>query len=67
MRGNGIGRQLLKRLAQIAKENECARFEWSVLDWNKPAIDFYKSLGAKSLDEWTVFRLTEKEIENLAN
>ena len=67
MRGNGIGRQLLKRLAQIAKENECARFEWSVLDWNKPAIDFYKSLGAKPLDEWTVFRLTEKEIENLAN
>ena len=67
MRGNGIGRQLLKRLAQIAKENECARLEWSVLDWNKPAIDFYKSLGAKSLDEWTVFRLTEKEIENLAN
>jgi len=67
MRGNGIGRQLLKRLAQIAKENECARLEWSVLDWNKPAIDFYKSLGAKPLDEWTVFRLTEKEIENLAN
>ena len=67
MRGSGIGRQLLKRLAQIAKENECARFEWSVLDWNKPAIDFYKSLGAKPLDEWTVFRLTEKEIENLAN
>ncbi|MCK5456757.1 MAG: GNAT family N-acetyltransferase [Melioribacteraceae bacterium] len=67
MRGNGVGKELLKRLAQIAKENNCARFEWSVLDWNEPAINFYKSLGAKPMDEWTVYRLTEKEIENLAN
>jgi len=67
MRGNGVGKELLKRLAQIAKENDCARFEWSVLDWNEPAINFYKSLGAKPMDEWTVYRLTEKEIENLAN
>ena len=67
MRGNGVGKELLRRLAQIAKENNCARFEWSVLDWNEPAINFYKSLGAKPMDEWTVYRLTEKEIENLAN
>ena len=67
MRESGVGKELLKRLAQIAKENNCARFEWSVLDWNEPAINFYKSLGAKPMDEWTVYRLTEKEIENLAN
>ncbi len=67
MRGNGVGKELLKRLAQIAKENNCARFEWSVLDWNEPAINFYKSLGAKPMDEWTVYRLTEKEIKNLSN
>lgn len=67
MRGNGVGKELLKRLAQIAKENDCARFEWSVLDWNEPAINFYKSLGAKPMDEWTVYRLTEKEIEDLSN
>ena len=67
MRGNGVGKELLKRLAQIAKEIDCARFEWSVLDWNDPAINFYKSLGAKPMDEWTVYRLTEKEIEDLSN
>lgn len=67
MRGKGFGKQLLKRLAQIAKENDCARFEWSVLDWNKSAIDFYKSIGAVPMDEWTVFRLNEEGIENLAN
>ncbi len=65
MRGKGFGKTLLLELASIAKENNCARFEWSVLDWNKPAIDFYKSLGAKPMDEWTVFRLTENKIENL--
>ena len=65
MRGKGFGKTLLLHLASIAKENNCARFEWSVLDWNKPAIDFYKSIGAKPMDEWTVFRLTEKEINNL--
>ncbi len=65
MRGKGFGKELLKRLAQIAKENNCARFEWSVLDWNKPAIDFYKSIGAVPMDEWTVFRLDENGIENL--
>jgi len=67
LRGNGIGKQMLKYLAQIAKENDCARFEWSVLDWNEPSINFYKSLGAQPMDEWTVFRLTENGINNLAN
>ncbi len=67
MRGKGFGKELLKRLAQIAKENDCARFEWSVLDWNKSAIDFYKSIGASPMDEWIVFRLNEEGIENLAN
>ena len=66
MRGNGVGKELLKRLAQIAKENDCARFEWSVLDWNEPAINFYKSLGANPMDEWTVFRLNTEGIANLA-
>ena len=66
MRGKGFGKSLLIELASIAKANNCARFEWSVLDWNKPAIDFYKSIGAKPMEEWTVFRLTEKEINNLA-
>ncbi len=65
MRGKGFGKTLLIELAKIAKENNCARFEWSVLDWNKPAIDFYKSLGAKPMDEWTVFRLTKNEIDKL--
>ena len=67
MRGKGFGKKLLIELAKIAKENNCARFEWSVLDWNKPAIDFYKSLGAKPMDEWTVFRLTEDGIKKLIN
>jgi len=65
MRGKGFGKTLLIELTNIAKDNKCARLEWSVLDWNKPAIDFYKSLGAKPMDEWTVFRLTEDGINNL--
>ncbi len=65
MRSKGFGKSLLIELAKIAKKNNCARFEWSVLDWNKPAIDFYKSLGAEPMDEWTVFRLTENGIDNL--
>lgn len=67
MRGKGFGKKLLIELGKIAKANNCARFEWSVLDWNKPAIDFYKSLGAKPMDEWTVFRLTEDGIKKLIN
>ena len=65
MRSKGFGKSLLIELAKIAKKNNCARFEWSVLDWNKPAIDFYKSIGAKPMDEWTVFRVTENGIDNL--
>jgi GNAT superfamily N-acetyltransferase len=57
-RGRGFGRQLFARVAAIAVERGCGRMEWSVLDWNAPAIGFYKSLGAKPMDEWTVFRLT---------
>jgi len=66
MRGKGFGKQMLIELAKIAKENNCGRFEWSVLDWNEPAIKFYKSLGAKPMDQWTVFRLSEEGITNLA-
>jgi GNAT superfamily N-acetyltransferase len=58
-RGKGIGKALLKEVINLAKERNCGRVEWVVLDWNKPAIDFYKSIGAKPLDEWTIFRLTE--------
>jgi GNAT superfamily N-acetyltransferase len=66
MRGKGIGKALLQALAQIARDRECARMEWSVLDWNQPAIDFYHSLGAVAKDEWTTFRLNRAEIEKLA-
>ena len=58
MRGRGFGRILLTYLAKVAKERNCGRVEWSVLDWNEPAIRFYKSLGAVPLDEWTMYRLT---------
>jgi GNAT superfamily N-acetyltransferase len=56
-RGSGLGKALLQRLAQLAVERGCARLEWWVLDWNEPSIGFYTSLGAKPMDEWTVFRL----------
>ncbi|HSV64085.1 MAG TPA: GNAT family N-acetyltransferase [Chthoniobacterales bacterium] len=65
-RGRGYGRSLLERLAQIAKERGCGRMEWAVLDWNDPAIQFYRKLGATPMDEWTVFRLTEEGIAKLA-
>jgi RimJ/RimL family protein N-acetyltransferase len=58
--------KFIKGLAEIAVERNCGRFEWSVLDWNKPAIDFYKSLGAKPIEEWTVFRLDGEALNNLA-
>ncbi|MEG1910427.1 MAG: GNAT family N-acetyltransferase, partial [Bacteroidales bacterium] len=57
-RGKGYGKALLLHLAQQAQEENCGRMEWIVLDWNQSAIDFYHSLGAKAMDEWTVFRLT---------
>ena len=66
MRGKGYGRALLVRLAKIARERGCGRMEWAVLDWNDPAIQFYRKLGAKSMDEWTVFRLTDDGIVKLA-
>jgi GNAT superfamily N-acetyltransferase len=65
-RGKGIGKAMLIHLAKIAKERNCGRFEWAVLDWNKPSIDFYKSLGAAPLDDWTSFRLTGDALNRLA-
>jgi GNAT superfamily N-acetyltransferase len=65
-RGKGYGRSLLVELAKIARERGCGRMEWAVLDWNDPAIQFYRKLGAKPMDEWTVFRLTRDGIERLA-
>lgn len=62
----GAGKALLKHLAGIAVAKGCGRFEWSVLDWNEPAIGFYQSLGAKPMDGWTVYRLTGAELEALA-
>ena len=66
VRGKGFGKGLLVRLAQIARDKGCGRMEWVVLDWNEPAIDFYKKLGAEVLDDWTVYRFNRKEIETLA-
>ena len=65
-RGKGYGRALLERLARIAQERGCGRMEWAVLDWNDPAIQFYRKLGAQPMDEWTVFRLTAEGIGKLA-
>lgn len=65
-RGSGIGTKLLGRLAQVASERMCGRMEWAVLNWNEPSIGFYKSLGARPMDEWTVYRLTGDQIGQLA-
>jgi len=65
-RGAGVGRELLRHLAGIALERGCGRFEWVVLDWNEPAIRFYRSLGAGPLDAWTVFRVDGEALERLA-
>lgn len=65
-RGKGIGRTLLVRIAQIARERGCGRLEWEVLDWNEPSIGFYKSLGAVPMDEWTKYRVTGDALERLA-
>ena len=64
-RSRGIGRALLTRLATIAVERGCGRFEWSVLDWNEPAIGFYKSLGATLMDGWSIFRVTGDALTKL--
>jgi GNAT superfamily N-acetyltransferase len=66
-RGHGYGRQLLAHLATLAVERGCGRLEWAVLDWNEPAIGFYKSLGAKPLHDWTVFRVTGDGLHQLAS
>ena len=66
-RGKGYGKAILKKLASIAVERGCGRLEWSCLDWNQPSIDFYRSLGAEAMDDWTVYRLTGKTLEHLAN
>jgi GNAT superfamily N-acetyltransferase len=66
MRGNGFGRQLLSYLAALAMERNCGRLEWWVLDWNQPAKDFYLSMGAESMDDWTVNRVTGSALVNLA-
>ena len=65
-RGKGYGKALLKKLAQIAVERGCGRLEWWCLDWNKPSIDFYKSLGAEPMEDWTVYRVTGDTLTRLA-
>lgn len=65
-RGAGVGRALLRHLARLAKERGCGRLEWWVLDWNEDAIRFYSSLGARPMDDWTVFRLDGGALERLA-
>lgn len=66
MRGKGFGRAMLVELAKIARERKCGRFEWAVLDWNESAINFYKSLGAVPMHEWTIFRVTGEALDRLA-
>lgn len=64
-RGKGYGKALFMELVRIARERRCGRMEWVCLDWNKPSIDFYHSMGAVSLDEWKIFRLTDSALETL--
>ena len=66
-RGQGIGKALLVELARLAVRRDCGRFEWSVLDWNTPAIEFYQSLGAKPMSDWTIFRVTGEALRRLAS
>jgi GNAT superfamily N-acetyltransferase len=65
-RAKGYGKSLLLHLAAVAKKRGCGRFEWSVLDWNEPAIKFYESLGAVSMPEWNLYRVTGDALDNLA-
>ncbi|MBE9548002.1 MAG: GNAT family N-acetyltransferase [Proteobacteria bacterium] len=64
VRGNGIGKSLLQRLASTALQHNCSRMDWAVLDWNQPAIEFYQSIGAHAEDQWTTFRLDGEELLN---
>lgn len=66
-RGAGIGQQMLAYLARLAKQRNCGRLEWWVLDWNESAIQFYKKIGAKPMDEWTVFRVTGQALDDLSH
>ena len=66
-RGKGYGKAILKKLASIAVERDCGRLEWWCLDWNKPSIDFYRSLGAEPMDDWTVYRIAGETLTNLAD
>lgn len=66
-RGRGIGKALLVMLARLAVERGCGRLEWSVLNWNEPAIGFYRSLGARPMDEWTVYRLDDEPLRRLGS
>lgn len=65
-RGHGYGKALLRHIARLARERQCGRVEWAVLDWNEPSINFYRSLGAESLDDWKIFRVTGEALEALA-
>jgi GNAT superfamily N-acetyltransferase len=65
-RGRGVGRALLVYLARLAKERDCGRLEWWVLDWNEPATRFYKGLGAVPMDDWTIYRVAGNDLEELA-
>lgn len=65
-RGRGLGNELLRTLAEVCVERGYSRLEWSVLDWNTPSIEFYRAVGALPLDEWTVFRLTDDALTDLA-
>ena len=65
-RGHGYGKAILKQLAKIAAERKCGRLEWWCLDWNKPSIDFYLSLGAKPMSDWTVYRIAGETLQKLA-
>lgn len=65
-RGAGLGKALLVELARITVERDCARLEWSVLDWNAPAIDFYRALGARSMNDWTIMRVDGDPLTGLA-
>ncbi|MTI60968.1 MAG: GNAT family N-acetyltransferase [Firmicutes bacterium] len=67
MRGKGFGKIMLSFLAKLAVERKCGRMEWWCLDWNKPSIDFYKHLGAIPMDDWTVYRICDEQLNTLAN
>jgi GNAT superfamily N-acetyltransferase len=67
LRGSGLGTAMLRRLAALAVERQCGRFEWTVLDWNQPALDFYEKMGATVLPDWRIVRMTGDALAKLAN